>query len=258
MAGRAVCKATSVNEKGACLTADPPSNFLGALLTYCNEAIAVKSDRQTRVAVSLRCRSWTCQECAELRKDQLIAQTVGGAPWTFLTLTLRRSEASTPEQAAKKLSKAWMQLRARLVYWGHAKKIPFLAVFEAHQSGWPHLHIFTRMPYVEQRCLSGWMSIICNSPYVDVRSIKNRAMAAGYAAKYVTKQNVRFGTCKRYWQSPDYDLRPKHKKDPALLLDTPWEYEKTTLQAWAHQQLMHGWRVIEQLGHRITMERRTC
>lgn len=225
---------------------------------YCGEAIAVKSSPDRKIAVSLRCRSWTCEQCADLRKDQLIAEIVGGAPSTFITLTIRRSEAETPEAAAKKLSWAWRALRARLIYYKHAHKFPFFAVFEKHLSGWPHLHIFARIPYIEQRCLSGWMSLLINSPYVDVRKVWGRAQAAGYAAKYVTKQNVRFGTAKRYWQSPDYDLRPKHQRHDFFKIPEPWTFERLTLAEWTHQQLMHRWQVVEQVGHRVTMERRLC
>lgn len=64
------------------------------------------------------------------------------------------------------------------------------------------------------------MRDLLDSPHVDIRRIDNRSMVAGYCAKYCAKGTAKFGTCRRYWMSQDYDIRvkpPKHfkiKNDP--------------------------------------------
>ena len=83
---------------------------------YCGEHTAVKGN------VDVRCKAWTCPECADGRKRQLIAQGIGGTPNKFLTLTTRRVEGMTPEEAAfdkimKGVGPANAALRKRANWW---------------------------------------------------------------------------------------------------------------------------------------------
>lgn len=212
-------------------------------MTLCAERSAVKFGFQERLAVTLFCKSWGCEHCGEMRKRRLIAEVCGGSPSSFLTLTIRRSEATTPAEAATKLSGAWQKLRKRLKYHHGLRKLPFFAVFEAHRSGWPHLHIFLRSVWLDQRELSCWMSHLINSPIVHIRAIDNKGRAAGYAAKYVSTDNVRFGNCKRYWQSPDYDLRPDPEKKQDYAPGYGWERDTRSVYAFAKDWNTIGWLV---------------
>lgn len=218
-------------------------------MSLCGERTAVKFGFQERLAVTLFCRSWGCPACAEDRKRRLIAEIVGGSPSSFLTLTIRRSEASTPAEAARQLSAAWQTLRARLKYYHGWLKLPFFAVFERHVSGWPHLHIFLRCAWISQQELSCWMSHLINSPIVHIRKIDSHGRAAGYAAKYTSKDNVRFGTAKRYWQSPDYDLRPAHQEKIKLPPGFGWERDTRTVQQFAKDWRTLGWIVTQPRPH---------
>lgn len=199
---------------------------------YCGEHIIVKSLGNVRRAATLKCRSWRCPDCGPMRQKRLIAEICAGTPNKFLTLTMRRTPGLTPAQAAQKLAWAWRDLRRLLIYWHKWEKLPFFAVFEPHKSGWPHLHIFLRSSWISQKELSCWMSWLLDSPIVHIKEIHNRGMAAGYAAKYVTKENVRFGTCKRYWQSYDYDTREDYIDDRITLPGTRVEILRVRLDVW--------------------------
>ena len=199
---------------------------------YCGEAIAVKNETVAKTAVSLKCRSWHCENCAPRRKKQLIAEAMGGAPCTFLTLTYRARPTETPDQGAVKLTRAWRLVRKRLMRKYHWRKLPFLAVMEKTENGWPHLHILLRARFIPQALLSRWMDQICSSPVVWIEKISNKKRAAGYCAKYCGKAAQKFETTKRYWQSQDYDLRPPPEDLDEHSGEYPWERFTIPLWRW--------------------------
>lgn len=205
-------------------------------MAYCGENTSVKYEGQSRVAISLKCRSWTCENCQDMRKRALIAQGIGGTPNTFLTLTYRVREGKTPNQAALELSRAWRLVRLRLMRKYKLKKLPFLAVFEKTKLGWPHIHILLRTRYLDYSLIRGWMEEIADSPVIWIKKIPNMKQAVGYVTAYCGKATEKFETAKRYWQSRDYDLRdpeedPQHGKERG-----GWEIWPKTLKV-----LTTGW-----------------
>ena len=165
-------------------------------------------------AITMFCRSWSCPDCAPRRRAALKRLAMSGRPTKFLTLTIKDGMAPTPEAEALLLSDAFRKLIKR---WRRHKKgheVEFLAVFEPHKSGRPHLHVMLRAPYTRQEWLSKQMKDLLESPIVDIRAITDRRKVARYVAKYITKSNVRFGSAKRYWSSPRY--APKAEKETKL------------------------------------------
>ena len=185
-------------------------------MTMCGEHTAVKDVGEAVHIVSLPCRSWRCEDCQPDRRRQLIAIAISGDPTLFLTLTRRRDPDITPAEAAAQLSHAWrlIRLRARreakrdvakrrLPSGRHPadgwttdpnapvqhqvelgdEQLPFLAVFEAHASGWPHLHILARAGWIAQRWLSLQCQDLLDSPVVHVTRLKHPTQAAVYACK---------------------------------------------------------------------------
>lgn len=152
-----------------------------------------------------------------------MAQAIGGAPRTFLTLTTRREAGQSPDIAALKSSHAWRLLRLRIMRRYRLKRLPFLAVMEAHKSGWPHLHIMLRMPYVPWAWLRAQWQELTGSPGVTIQHIDSQARVAKYVAPYCSKCAHKFGTAKRYWQSRDYDLRPPREAKPTHKPGEGWE-----------------------------------
>ena len=212
-------------------------------MTYCGSQTLVKHVGAERRALSLRCRSWLCPDCADSRKRILIAQCHGGAPNTFLTLTWRVRPNVTPNEAAKQLSRSWRLLRLRIMRQRGMRKLPFQTVIEATAAGWPHLHILLRSIWIDKYWLSAQMQELCGSPIVKIQRIDRKAQVAAYVAKYAGSCAHKFGTAKRYWRSRDYDLRPKTENMFTWRAD-PFVYlVPTQLQKWVDLYVHQGWTV---------------
>ena len=210
---------------------------------YCGERCLVNRQPDTVVALAVRCRAWTCPDCAPVRKAQLVAECHRGQPNTFLTLTLRRIPGRTPEQAALALTRAWRLLRLRVIRHRKLRRLPFAAVLEAHESGYPHLHILLRSIWLDQAWLSEQMRAIADSPVVHIQRIDNQARIAGYVAKYCGKAAHKFGNAKRYYFSRDYAIEAKREFKRMLELKGGFDIEPTTIDRWMKDWKIFGWNV---------------
>lgn len=204
----------------------------------CKEWTAVHRAIDHVRALPLECRCWNCPLCYEKRRRELIAQLLDGQPDMFLTITLRRSVAKTPELARKRLAHEWAKLAKSIARYHGVKSFAYAVICEKHKSGWPHFHILARLPYTNWHWLKRKMKKQANSPSVDVRRIKRKAQIA-YCAKYAGKAVERFGTSKRYFFSKLYGIawvsRAKRRADrprqkwtiettnlEGVLIDYPW------------------------------------
>ena len=212
-------------------------------MSYCGENCLSRYEERNLVAVSLRCRAWTCPDCEPARKSQLIAQCHRGAPCTFLTLTLRRIPGKDRNKAALELTRAWRLLRLRILRKYKWKKLPFAAVMEAHQSGWPHLHILLRTAWIDGGWISEQMQEIADSPVIKIKHIDNRGRVSAYVAKYCSKSAHKFGTAKRYFFSRDYDLQPEATKESFSKTKYRWERQTQTLELFAKSLAVLGFSV---------------
>lgn len=211
---------------------------------YCGQATVVKHEPGQRTGKILRCRSWQCDECRDMRKRQLIAQAHGGKPDVFITLTIRVGAFPTPEDAASELARAWRLIRKRIMRRYNRKRAPFLAVMERTKKGWPHLHICWRGGWIDRQWLSDQTEELLSSPIIDIRKIDNPGRLAAYVTKYVGKDPAKIGTSKRYWQTQDYDRRPPGPDKP-VLGDGEWIELRDKPLSW----IVETWR---QLG--LTIE----
>lgn len=212
-------------------------------MVYCGERTLVNERGSPAEAISLRCRSWGCPDCQPRRQSQLIALGKSGYPHKILTLTHVRKPGLTADQCARDLARAWRLVRLRWMRLQKLKRLPFLAVFEATQAGWPHLHILIRAPFIPQALLSSWMRELCASPVVGIEVVRNRSKAGAYVAKYIGKGPGRFGTCKRYWQSPDWEVGKKAKNLEARRSASGFDAVKQTIEHWARGYEQQGWSV---------------
>jgi hypothetical protein len=199
---------------------------------YCQCETAVKGNGREFFAVTLKCRAWTCQDCAPERRNQLIAYAIDGRPNKFLTLTSRRREGQSPISAARDLARAWRLVRLRLMRHYKISALPFLAVFEQTKLGWPHLHILLRCRFLEQRLISKWMDELTGAPIVHIVALDDPKKAVNYCAKYISKDSQKFGTCKRYWSSRDYRIVPIRRKKDRALPAGDWAIHKWPLTRW--------------------------
>lgn len=104
-------------------------------------------------AVRFRCKSWRCPECryGVARQDfarileALSSKAARSAQWVLLTLTFNPRKYASQWDAFKAGGPAWQKLRQRLARFygspGRPARISYVAVWERHKSGWPHVHI---------------------------------------------------------------------------------------------------------------------
>jgi len=187
-------------------------------LTLCREWSLVKHLDSQRFVKPLRCRSWSCAECAPMRKRRLMALAASGEPIRFLTLTVNPHRDGTPETRLLELANAWRITIKRLRRLHPHEPIEYLAIVEETKNHEPHLHILLRSPFIQQRYLSECMASLIDAPIVDIRRIRNPREVIRYVAKYVTKAPARIGQCKRYWASQGYELDKEQQAvlDPAI------------------------------------------
>lgn len=224
-------------------------------MAYCNEHTIVKGNADVQVAVSLKCRAWTCPNCFDTRKKQLIAEAAGGRPTTFLTLTTRRSDKIDPDRAAMRLSKAWRLCRLRIIRFYGLSELPFLAVVEATKAGWPHLHILMRAPYIDWEMISEWMWELCDGAQINIQRIDKHRKMTAYVAKYCGKCSHRYKHTKRYWQSQDYDLREDEDPRQKPLPGDGWEIWNKHIRTLADGWHQVGWHVEWLSVHKFVASR---
>ena len=207
---------------------------------FCKEASLVKYDSSITVATPLYCRSWGCDECQPTRKHQLVALAASGRPTSFITLTVRPDVIRSRSSRARALVAAWRVVvrRAKKKY-GY-RSIPYLAVFEATKAGEPHLHILARVRWIDQRWLSSQMRALIDAPVVDIRRVKGQRMISSYIAKYVGKEPGKFGTCKRYWRTRDYQLDFPRPHDDWPFPGVPWAVVKFSIAQLMETARRHG------------------
>jgi hypothetical protein len=208
-------------------------------MAYCGTDCCSANVEGKKTAVTLVCRSWGCDDCAPERKKQLFMKAKSGQPNIFLTLTSRVTASLTPEQAAKDLVWAYRTWRRQLERKNKNLKLEFIAVFEATKAGWPHLHILIRGKYIERWWISQQMERLTNSPEVDIRAIRNRKGMAAYLMKYIRKAPAKFGTLKRYWCTPGWELGSKIKGR----VKQNWTREGMTISQWANMWSKWGYSI---------------
>ncbi len=217
---------------------------------YCGEHSLVNEGHDGRRAVSLRCRAWTCEECALTRYRQLVALAKSGKPTRFITLTVNPSWGNSPEERAHALADAWRTVVRR---WKTKKSLtafPYLCVFEATKNGEPHLHILARIDWISVNWLRKLMKKLIAAPVIDVQEIKNQKKVAYYISKYVGKAPHRFATCKRYWTTQDWEVTKFEPEPPPGRWHSAWRIVRTPLNELAAEWRRQG-HEIEESKHRI-------
>lgn len=196
------------------------------------------------LARGLSCNRWTCDECRPKRLAKLKRLAQSGRPTTMITLTCRHSSYESPDAAAQRLVQAWRLVLQRAKREGLAARIEYLCVFEEHKSGWPHLHILCRAPYLSHSWLSARMEEYADGPNVWIAQVKSARSASRYVAKYVSKGPGRFGGCKRYWRSQHYQIDEIDPYTPGAEDGPCWFYTPASLGELADAYRAQGWHVV--------------
>lgn len=184
-------------------------------MTFCQTTAVVKGFTSHVEAGTLRCRCWHCEHCWPSRLAGLAELARRGQPTTFMTFTIRPERYASPTHAANALRDAWQKLVRIIKRRYGLDRLPALCIFESHKSGWPHLHVLARLPYIPQSWLSAQWEALTGAFRVDIQRVRSRRGAARYVAKYVSKAPKIWAGCKRYWRSLDWLVEPARERPPA-------------------------------------------
>ena len=140
------------------------------------------------------CRDRLCPTCSGRRattsRTHLLKITAGMNSVRFITLT-RRSDGSPLADAVDHMDSSFRKLRQSGVWKASVKGgVAILEVTRHHKTGhWhPHLHVLVDGSFFPHAQLKkAWMEASGGSFIVDIRIVHDRAAAAGYIAKYITK-----------------------------------------------------------------------
>lgn len=175
----------------------------------CSEAIAVNRGGFLRAAAILKCKRWSCELCQDRNRWAVLMAVQRGKPNRMLTLTCSHSQYETPAEAARDMVRGLRALRKRMSRQWPDKKFPMCVVFEAHKSGWPHMHIAMRCEWISISWLKEAWEEITGAFSVNIRFIPDVGRIASYVAKYMGKDLHHFEGCKRWWRTHDYEIEEK-------------------------------------------------
>lgn len=219
-------------------------------MSLCSTEIVVNSNGLHGEAASLRCKRWSCPNCAGLNRLRVMHAARKGEPNLFLTLTCRPGRFRTPSEAARDMKRGLVLLRRRIARkWG-VKNLPFIVVYEATENGWPHMHLLLRAPYMHWKVLRAMWSEITGAHQVDVRFIKHKSQVLFYVTKYIGKALHAFEGCKRWWRSHNYNVieeAPFKKRN----YGRPAYSELKTLKEYTAELRKRGVFIIEDKPHRV-------
>jgi len=182
-------------------------------VAVCGSNLVVQNDEGGYRFFPARCGCWECLKCVRYRVSNLRTKIIAGEPDMMLTLTWDASRPETPNQAARMMKLAWNLFVKRIKYKTKRKRVPFLAVVEAHKSGYPHFHILLRSGFIDWKWLSETWHELTGAWCVDIRRIHDARQRAHYVTKYFTKAPAKFGNVKRFWCSRDWDRRKPLKPE---------------------------------------------
>ncbi len=155
----------------------------------------------------MRCHKWDCPNCGPQNRKRVLRSLEGTRVDTLITLTCSRSHYRSPDAAFYVLSASIPILMKRLRRAFPRTPIEYFCVWESTRTGWPHVHVLFRGPFIPQRTLSRhWADLTC-SPIVDIRHVNSQAQVASYLSKYLVKQprvpfgHRRFRTSRAFWQA---------------------------------------------------------
>lgn len=190
---------------------------------YCGSKSIATRNGSTAHVYRLRCKRWSCPECAPRRRRALIAAALEGQPNRFVTITCNPAWFDSPEERGKQLVRAWRDFVREERRLGYVKELQYLAVIELTALGEPHIHLVCRSSRISQARLSNWMAKRMGAPIVDVRLIKGQKEVAKYVGKYISKRPIQLGSLKRYWKSQKYSpMTAKEKKALRKASEAVW------------------------------------
>lgn len=180
----------------------------------CGISTIEAEDNLGGIGFPINCNCWRCELCVARLRRRLKGWIASGRPNRFITLSCLEGYLGCPILARDRMAKVWNLVVRRWRRLNPGKTCEYSVVCEAHENGYPHLHIAWLGGWIDQRWLSKQMAELMDSPVVDVRAVKGWRGIAHYLAKYLGKAPHQFGTMNRYWFSKGY---PRTKRERQAL-----------------------------------------
>lgn len=194
-----------------------------------------------------RCRSWTCDECAPLRRAQCEIIARRGRPNKFLTLTCNPRIGVSPLDRMGRMKKKLPLLIRRMERFT-GKRIPYFWTTEKTKAGEPHIHMLLRADFVPHKCISKWWNELTGAFIVYIEAVENKKKAAKYVSKYLNKSLEKFGNFKRYSKTRDYELPPEETESVHEWQPVEWKHSPDDAEDIEHSYRVRGyWRVPGEL-----------
>ena len=179
----------------------------------CTEAttiVAWSQSLHSMVLIANTCKQWGCRFCGAMKVRQLATRCVAAKPNRLITLTVNPALHTSPREAfdstRRQLPKFSQHFRRQL------GEFEYMKVLEVTKKGWPHYHLVTRCPYVNQTDLSAKWDALTGARIVDVRAIKQTRDVYWYVTKYLAKQAYIEWTNRRVTMTKHF-AQPQPKKD---------------------------------------------
>lgn len=196
-------------------------------------------DHETGELIKLPCNRWTCPYCGEIKKYRLLDDIghgggvvqLAGRRWRFLTLTLSLHVDD------RKIDLFWARFRATLAK--HGYKPTYFKIKEFTEKNRRHIHALLDVFIPWNLIKHAWYEATEKTSYIVFIKKTQVKSAAGYMAKYLTKQTVQSESYdkgeRRYSFSRDFPRAPR----PVKIIQ-PGRYEYISPVEYMHLQLELG------------------
>lgn len=226
-------------------------------MSLCTDFCLVNANQQRGTVTGLKCKRWQCSICQPLNRWKVMQLAKRGAPNLFMTLTVSHKKYSSPDEMACDMRRGLVLLRRKIAdRWG-VENIPFFVVFEKHKSGWPHMHLLLRGPYLHQAVLLGMWRSIMGDAGVNVKEIRKKEAVLAYVVKYIGKDLQKFEGCKRYWRSQNYEME-KEVFEKAKLYGLGYRRSRGTVDYFRMRLARDGCKIEKKGEHSFYFENGLC
>lgn len=176
------------------------------------------------VIVPMKCKLWSCPTCAPYLRWKWIKKIAESKPQRFITLTCDPKRFADPQRAYECMKHALPMLVEMIR--SNIGEFEYVAVWEPHKSGWPHLHLAQRGVYVPKKLLLLYWAMVGIGGFTDIKKVGNDKAAATYMAKYLAKHEAytaapfkpsRYITSSRHYFPPAPELLPVTTTDLTIV-----------------------------------------
>lgn len=237
----------------SCLYCNPTKGTVK--MSLCTDRTIVNRNLNEGTAHALKCKRWSCEFCNPDCRRNVIARAREGLPNVFLTLTCQHKNYETPDEAARDMKRALVLFRKKLARSHGVEKMPFIVVYEKHKSGWPHMHLLCRLPFIHISKLKRYWNDIIGAFQVDIRFIRKKSQVLFYVTKYIGKDLEAFKGCKRWWRSHNYTI-DKDEKEPVFMYGDRFEIVNLDFLTYQNSHYLNGMDIEREGRNKIRFRRR--